>query len=220
MCARLRLPASDRPLDPLGDCLSASQLRVIAGLAFALGAIALLRFFRHASVGMILLAISVYLGALMVTIAFLLEYPQLRRHPRTSEAAAELEKRDLLVATRFRAERAFRVAELHHEGPHYFLELENGSILHLSGPYLYAYEPGPDSLRHFPCSVFTVRRHAQLGQVVDLLCEGVVIEPEVEAPAYTPRDFARGHPADGEILRHLTFDQLLRQRTAVPPHVS
>jgi hypothetical protein len=198
--------------------LSASQLRVIAAVAFALGAIALLRFFHHASVGMILLAVFVYLGALMVTIAFLLDVPRLSRQPRASEAAAELERRDLLVSTRFRAGRAFRVAELHHEGPHYFLELENGSILHLSGPYLYAYEPGRDSLRHFPCSLFTVRRHAQLGHVVDLLCEGVVIEPEVEAPAYTPHDFARGHvPADGEILRHLTFDQLLRQRTAAQP---
>ena len=57
---------------------------------------------------------------------------------------------------------------------------------------------------------------AQLGHAVDILCDGVVIEPEAEAPSFTPHDFARGFvPADGEVLRHAGFDQLLDQHTQV-----
>jgi hypothetical protein len=199
---------------------TASQLRRIAGLVFALIAVALLRVYAHAGLGMIALVALVYLSALMVTIAILLDYPRLPSQPPISEVAAELERQNLLIATRFCAERAFRVAELRQEGPHYFVELEDGGILHLSGPYLHDYEPGRNPVRYFPCSRFIVRRHAQLGHPVDILCEGVVIEPEVEAPAFTPQDFARGHvPADGEILRHVSFDQLLQERTAIDSFV-
>jgi 8-oxo-dGTP pyrophosphatase MutT (NUDIX family) len=196
--------------------VSVSQVRRIVGLLFFLGAIAALGILRNAGLGKIAVVTFVYLSALMVTIAILLDYPRLPRQAKTNDVADELERRNLLVPTFFCVERAFRVEELHGEGPHYFLELEAGGILHLSGPYLYRYEPSDGSVRHFPCTQFIVRRHAQLGHAVDILCEGVVIEPEVEAPPYTPRDFAqRLVPADGEILRNLTFDQLREQRTAL-----
>ena len=191
-----------------------SQLWLIAGVAFASAALALLRLFHHAGLGLIAIVAFVYLSALMLTIANLLDYPRLPRQPRTSEIALALEKRNLLVYSHFRIERAFRVAELNGEGPHYFLELEDGGILHLSGRYLYSYEPGDGPMRFFPCTRFTVRRHAQLGHVVDLLCDGLVIEPEAEAPSYSPQEFARGFvPEDGEILRSITFDQLLEEHT-------
>ena len=193
-----------------------SQLWLIAGVAFASAALALLRLFYHAGLGIIAVVAFVYLSALMLTIANLLDYPRLPRQPRINKTAEELEKRNLLVCTYYRIERAFRVAELNGEGPHYFLALENGGILHLSGSYLYNYEPGDGPMRYFPCTHFTVRRHAQLGHAVDILCDGLVIEPEAEAPSYSPHDFARGFvPEDGEILRHITFDQLLEQRTRV-----
>ena len=191
-----------------------SQLWLIAGAAFASAGLALLRLFHHAGLGIIAIVAFVYLSAIMLTIANLLDYPRLPRQPRTSEIANELEKRNLLVYTHYRIERAFRVAELNGEGPHYFLELENGGILHLSGQYLYQYEPGDRPMRFFPCTQFTVRRHAQLGHVVDILCDGLVIEPEAEAAAYSPHDFAGGFvPEDGEILRHAGFDELLEERT-------
>ena len=193
-----------------------SQLWLIAGVAFASAAFALLKLFYHAGLGIIAGVAFVYLSALMLTIANLLDYPRLPRHPRTNEVANDLERRNLLVYTHYRIERAFRVAELNGEGPHYFLGLENGGILHLSGPYLYNYEPGDGPMRYFPCTHFTVRRHAQLGHVVDILCDGLVIEPEAEAPPFSPSDFARGFvPEDGEILRHTTFDQLLEHYTGV-----
>jgi hypothetical protein len=197
-----------------------SQLWLFAGVAFASAALALLKLFYHAGLGIIAVVAFVYLSALMLTIANLLDYPRLPRQPRTSEIAEELERRNLLVYTHYQIERAFRVAELNGEGPHYFLELENGGILHLSGPYLCQYEPGAGPMRFFPCTHFTVRRHAQLGHVVDILCDGLVIEPEAEAPSYLPQDFACGFvPDDGEILRHITFDQLLEQRTRIRQRV-
>jgi hypothetical protein len=193
-----------------------SKLWLIAGLAFASAAIALLKVFHDAGLGMIATVIFAYLSVLMIAIAILLDYPPLPRRPRASEIAEALEKRNLLACTHYCVERAFRVAELKGEGPHYFLELENGGILHLSGAYLYNYEPGNGSVRHFPCTQFIVRRHVQLGQVVDMLCDGVVIEPEAEAPPFTPYDFARGFvPDDGEILRHASFDHLLEQHTQI-----
>ena len=197
-----------------------SQLWLIAGMAFASAALALVKVFFHAGLGIIAIVAFVYLSALMLTIANLLDYPRLPHQPRASKIAEALQKRNLLVYTHHRVERAFRVAELSDEGPHYFLALENGGVLHLSGPYLYQYEPGDGPIRYFPCTHFTVRRHAQLGHVVDILCDGLVIEPEAEAPSYSSHDFAMGFvPGDGEILRHITFDQLLEQHTRVRQRV-
>ena len=191
-----------------------SQLWLIAGVAFASAALALLRLFYHAGLGIIAIVAFVYLSALMLTIANLLDYPRLPRQPRTCDLAEELERRNLLAYTHYCIDRAFRVDALNGEGPHYFLELEHGGILHLSGKYLYDYEPGDAPMRFFPCTQFTVRRHAQLGHAVDILCDGLVIEPEAEAPCYSSQDFAAGFvPDDGEILRHISFDQLLEQRT-------
>jgi hypothetical protein len=188
-------------------------VRLIIGLVFVVGAIAAFRAYHHAGIAVLLVVTFVYLSILMVTIAVMMEYPRLPRQPKMSEVADDLERRKLLLSTSFCADRAFRVDECDGEGPHYFLELENGGILHLSGHYLYDYEPGEGSPRHFPCTQFTVRRHARQGHVVDILCSGLIIEPEVEAPPYTAREFAHGIvPRDGQILRNLTFDQLRQQR--------
>jgi hypothetical protein len=192
--------------------LSISLVRLIIGLAFAAVAVAALSAFRHAGIGVLAVLLFLYLSLLIVTIAVLLDHPSLPRQAMMSEFADDLEKRQLLLSTTFCADRAFRVDQSKQEGPHYFLELEDESILHLSGPYLYDYEPGGGSLRHFPCTRFTVRRHSELGNVVDILCGGLIIEPEVEAPPYTARDFVRRLvPKDGEILRTLSFDQLLEE---------
>lgn len=188
----------------------------MTGLAFAAAAFAVFRLFRHAGPGVVATVIFLYLSSLVVTIAFLLDYPRLPRHPKINEAAGQLQKRNLLVSTSFSADRAFRVHEFEEKGPHYFLELEDGTVLHLSGEYLNDYEPNNGFPRHFPCTRFTVRRHAELGHVVDILCGGLVIEPELEAPPYTARDYACGFvPRDGEILSKLTFEQLCQQRVGV-----
>jgi hypothetical protein len=190
-------------------------LRLIIALGFAAGAVAAFVAFRHAGFAVNLLVLFTYLSVLIVAIAFMLNYPSLPRQVKVSDLAVKLESKNLLQSTSFTADRAFRVDEFADEGPHYFLELENGSgILHLSGTYLYRYEPIDGSPRHFPCTHFTVRRHAELGHVVDLVCGGLVIEPEIEAPPYSKMDFKRRLvPKEGEILRDVDFDALMRERT-------
>jgi hypothetical protein len=189
-------------------------VRLIIQAAFAATAVAALITFRHASLGVLATVILTYLSVLIVVIAIMLNYPRLPRQAMVNDFAYELEARNLLVSTSFRADRAFRVDEFAQEGPHYFLELEDGGILHLSGTYLYDYEPVEGSQRHFPCTQFTLRRHAEVGYVVDLICGGLVIEPEVEAPAYSADDFAQQRvPEDQAILRNVSFDRLLLERT-------
>src|ERR1700687_46685 len=151
----------------LGGSVKLSVIRLMVGLVFAAGAIAAFRAYHHAGIAVLAIVIFAYLSVLMVTIAVMMDYPRLPRQPKMSEVAEELERRKLLRSTSFCADRAFRVDECNGEGPHYFLELENGGILHLSGNYLYDYEPGRGSARHFPCTRFTVRRHADLGHVID-----------------------------------------------------
>jgi hypothetical protein len=193
--------------------------RLILCLAFGASAVAGLIAFRHAGFGVLAVVVLTYLCVLVLVIAILLNYPRLPHQAMVNDYADELEARNLLISKSYRADRAFRVAEFQEGGPHYFLELEDGGILHLCGLYLYDYEPGPSSLRHFPCTQFTVRRHAEDGYVVDLICEGIVIEPEAEAPAFSVQDFeANRVPEDGAILHGLSFDQLRLER--IRPHPS
>jgi hypothetical protein len=194
-------------------------VRLILYLAFGASAVAALITFRHAGLGVLSVVILTYLSVLVLVLAIMLNYPRLPRQAMVNDFADALEAQNLLTSTSFTADRAFRVDECKDKGPHYFLELEDGGVLHLSGTYLYEYEPIEGSLRHFPCTQFTVRRHAEVGYVVDLICGGIVIEPEVEAPPFSAQEFEAGRvPEDGVILRNLTFDQLRHQRTN--PHAS
>lgn len=191
-------------------------LRLIIALGFTASAVVAFVVFRHAGFAVNLLVLFTYLSVLIVVIAVILNYPRLPRQAMVNDFADQLEAQNLLQSTSFVADRAFRADEFAEEGPHYFLELEDGSgVLHLSGAYLYNYEPIDGSPRLFPCTHFTVRRHAELGYVVDLICGGLVIEPEVEAPPYSAREFRELRvPKDGVILRDIDFDHLLQQRTA------
>jgi len=189
----------------------------MTGIFFAVAAVGAGYLLRHAPPAEWAVAAFLYLAAVMVAIAFLLDSPRLPRQPRITQQASELERKNLLVGASFVADRAFCVHESADEdGPHYFLELEDGAVLHLSGAYLYEYEPSAGAPRHFPCTHFTVRRHAETGQVVDLICGGIVIEPEIEAPPFSRHDFARGRvPDDGAILRDIRFEELREQRSVV-----
>ena len=130
----------------------------------------------------------------------------------------DLEERGLLVSTDYRATRAFQVDEVEDEGPHYFVELEDGRILYLNGQYLFEYEETDDDLeltqpRRFPCTEFTVRRHRDAGFVLDLLCGGRVLEPEVVAPPFSNLDYREGRiPEDGEIIISRTYEEIKAER--------
>lgn len=195
--------------------MRALLVRLIIYTGFAAGAVGAFITFRHAGLGVLAVVILTYLSVLVIVLAIMLNYPRLPRQAMVNDFADQLEAKKLLACTSFRADRAFRVDQFEKEGPHYFLELENGDILHLSGNYLYDYEPINGAQRHFPCTQFTVRRHAELGYVVDILCSGLVIEPEIEAPSYIARDFAEDAvPEDGAFLQGVSFDQLRYERAS------
>ncbi len=189
-------------------------IRVVLFVGLTASAVAAFITLRHAGAAVAFVLILTYLSILIVFIAIVLTYPRLPRQPMADDFANELETRGLLVPASYHVDRAFRVDEFSQEGPHYFLEIEGEGVLHLAGRYLYGYEPIAGSPRRFPCTHFTVRRHAETGCVVDLICDGLVIEPEVEAPPYSALDFEHHNvPADGAILDTLTFDELRQQRT-------
>ncbi len=130
-----------------------------------------------------------------------------------------LEEQGKLELHEFRATRAFQVEEFEDEGSHYFLELDDRSVLYLTGQYLYEYEPmeadedEPATFRRFPCTSFTVRTNLHDGYTVDLLCEGDVLEPEVVAPPFSRSDHRRGLvPTDRTIITDRSYDELKAER--------
>lgn len=124
-----------------------------------------------------------------------------------------LEERGLLAAEHYKALRAFGVEEFNEEGLHYFLELADGGVLYLTGQYLHEYrEP-----RRFPCTEFTLRRLHERGRVahvIDILCAGAVMEPELMARPLSPAEWdAKRRLARVEVIRDKTYDQIKREFT-------
>jgi hypothetical protein len=111
------------------------------------------------------------------------------------------------------------VDEFEDEGIHFYLELDDGSTLFLSGQYLYEYEPAPVErhsparARRFPCTEFVVRRHKRNGYAIDIQCSGSVLEPEVVTPWFGEDDFKNDRvPQDGAILHDKTYDEIKAER--------
>lgn len=123
----------------------------------------------------------------------------------------QMEEQGLLIPEYYRAVRALEVEEFEDEGPHYFIELENGSLLYLNGQYLYDYgeDPEMNQPRQFPCTDFVLRRHRDEGHVVDIVCRGNAFEPEITVPAEGIDVSLFGQPlANGDFITNKTFDAL------------
>ncbi|MDA8421794.1 MAG: hypothetical protein M0Z89_00475 [Nitrospiraceae bacterium] len=133
---------------------------------------------------------------------------------RAPEPGEQPEQEGLLLSTTYQATRAFQVEEFKEEGPHYFIELHDGSVLHMNGLYLAAFEPRRffevfDRPRKFPCTEFVVRRDREDGCVVDIQCSGPVLEPEITTPPFDESDFRDAFlPQDGDIITTRTYDEL------------
>jgi hypothetical protein len=134
------------------------------------------------------------------------------------EQLASLESAGLLETQEFRAVRAFQIAEFEDEGPSYFIELEGGVVLFLTGQQLYEYEectddPELNQPRRFPCTEFTTRRHRVDRYLIDIDCRGEVLEPEVTAPPWSAEDYRRDRvPDDGAFITYRTYDDLKEER--------
>jgi|ERR1043166_874607 hypothetical protein len=157
-------------------------------------------------VGIVLAAVLIGIG--LVTLVLF----NLGRRYKTGPTLEELEAGGLVVSTEYKAKRAFEVEEFEDEGLHYFIELADGSVLYLNGQYLYEYQPGPDGspvdpAASFPNTDFTVRRHRTEGYVLDILCRGSLLKPELVARPFAEKQ-CEGLPEDGQIIRDCSYNQI------------
>lgn len=145
---------------------------------------------------------------------------RLSAHRDQVEGLEEMAARGLLRSTRYRARRACQIDEWEDEGPHYLLELEDHSLLYLSGQFLCEYEPievdeDPELLqpRLFPCTEFTVHQHRDRGYVVALSCDGDVIEPapllDAERQAPIRQALGAGELDEVRVVPGPSFDELV-----------
>jgi hypothetical protein len=194
---------------------------LVAALMFVIGMcavgvlVAAPLFDRHSK-----LAAALVLIAFVVLLAATMALFNVRARARRV-SIAELEAHGLLVDRAYKARRAFEVEEFEDEGASFFIELLDGSVLFLSGQYLWDYDgkgkaPQP---RRFPCSEFVVRRHVTEHWVAEVVCGGTVLEPECTSPPLFSGVFSdlfreNDLPADGDIVRAKTYDELKLKLTA------
>ena len=183
--------------------LASAGISVVVSVLIAVGVLVYLaRLFSIATLPTALIVIVV-LGIFLILLLgamVLFNAPHIR-------TAAPGEKIRKLEAQHFRALRAFQIEEFEDEGSSYFLELEDHTVL-LSGQYPWNYNP-EDQPRIFPCTEFVVRRHAVKGYTLDIVCGGVVIEPEFAAPPFDVSDFGTNAiPHDGQIMRKESYETI------------
>ena len=161
-------------------------------------------------IGLVIFAVVLILFA---AVAFNVSWGKPGEFKSEAEYTQELEDKGLLVSTDYTAVRAFEVWADEDEGSHYFIELEDKSILYLNDGCLYGYgliEDGEDEQpRSFPCTGFTVRRHRDEGYVVDVICRGSLLEAESMEPEFLlTLESLRKMPDVGDIITEMTFDEL------------
>lgn len=162
----------------------------------------------------ILIVTTFFLAAAASCIVF-----NLRNERWPYQTTEEMESQGLIESAEFRAKRAFRVEEYEGEGPHYFLELDDGSVLYLNGQYLYDYEPIDDAESSqeavFPCTDFIVKSHKSEHYVVEIIPSSTPLEIEEVAPAFYERNHRsqtlRTIPSDGDIIRDKSYEQIKRE---------
>jgi hypothetical protein len=130
-------------------------------------------------------------------------------------AADKMDAAGMLTGTDYKARRVFEVEELEDEGKHFYIELEDGSVLFLTGQYLYDYDPDygskQKSARCFPCTDFTIKQKSS-GVIVKIDCRGEPLKPEVVLPPFTWADLDNGRlPEDGEIIKGRSYEEIKRQ---------
>ncbi len=153
------------------------------------------------------LAVAAFLG-LIALVMIVFNRSELS-HSLDEQSIRRLEESGMLISEIYHARRAFGVEEVEDEGPRYFIEIEDGRVLFLSGQYLYDYEPGDGQTRRFPCSEFVLRCHGKKGYTVDITCKGTVIEPETVMPPFNGAAFKAGFvPGDRGVIVNRSYDEL------------
>lgn len=198
---------------------------ILAGLfvfAAMLGTVAILSS-HHPGGDLPAWSVPIILVVTFAAMAFALVFFNSRgRRPFGSSLSLEqrirnLDAAGLIVRQTFTALRCFAVEELEDEGLHYYLELEDGRVLFLSGQYLYDYQeitddPELNQSASFPCERFDILRHKTEAYVVSIECHGKVLVPECVAPRFSKHDFQKGIPDDGDIITDKSYEQIKAER--------
>jgi hypothetical protein len=200
--------------------LLGAGLFVFVGLGLSVAFIS--RFFPDARplwIVVPLLVVGFFVFVVLAMVLFSAKGPRRISADAYAARIRKLEDDGLLILQSYQARRAFQVDEFEDEGSSYFIEVEDLSVLFLTGQYLYEYEPLAKSRnsqarpRRFPSTEFIVRRHKENGYAVDILCRGAVLDPEVLSPSFDDSDFENNLiPKDGAIIREKTYDQIKRDR--------
>jgi hypothetical protein len=121
-------------------------------------------------------------------------------------------RRDELVSDIYHARRALELRAPDTNDGWYLIELDTGKVLCLwdnlpSGPL--GFDPMNQEVRRFPCTEFTVLRHAVEGFTAEVHYAGQLIKPvTVSLPDHFD-DWRYTHlPKDGDMIADKTFDEL------------
>lgn len=121
------------------------------------------------------------------------------------------DKHEPSQSRRFSALRALRVDERGSRGPHYFVLLTDGKVLHLRGHYLRGYEPDGERERTFPCETFE-----SMDGCPNIFCIGRPFEPEVAGRAIGFADRYEGFMSDNWTLVDKSYEEIRDYFVAEP----
>ncbi|MAS41174.1 MAG: hypothetical protein CMK33_05595 [Porticoccaceae bacterium] len=135
-----------------------------------------------------------------------------------AEHVKELDKKGLLVRETYTSNKAFSFEDYRTGCLAYILQLSDNRVLCVYGQDYYKYEPSadgeePKTDRQFPCNKFILLRHKKRKEVVNLILEGKVFEPEIIQPPSNDTLLAfearlKKSLNDGDIYDHVTYEEL------------
>jgi hypothetical protein len=166
---------------------------------------------RLGAVVMFPIMLAAFFGLLVAANAiFNSDYGKRKPHIDADEQYREWIEQGLITKTKYVARRAFEVEEFEDEGKHFFLELEDSSVLYLNGQYLYDLVDPLEEVEQprFPCKEFAGERHAN-GLAVNIRCEGSLLDYITLDSTFWDAPYWKGdYQEDGLIITDQTFDQL------------
>jgi hypothetical protein len=109
----------------------------------------------------------------------------------------------VVEVTRYRAVDAIAVAEAEDEGLSFFLRLQDGEVLFISGQYLYEFEGSA-----FPSTLFEVTRTPTSRVLLAFRPLGEYLKPSTERPAFSGADWDRFGALDDGVLLNVPFESL------------
>jgi hypothetical protein len=158
------------------------------------------------------IVIGIGAAVVLIGVALLMLFLFNRGQPKVPPGPTleQLKAEGLMVSEDYKAKRAFEVEEFEDEGRSFFIELADGAVLFLSGQYLYDCgqdKTDSDHLHSFPNTDFTILRHRTKFYVLDIICRGSLLKPELIAPPFGPDYYdSDTAPGDGDVIRDRTYD--------------